>query len=189
MFIIGGTLVSEDIIKEDFICNLSKCKGACCEKGDFGAPVTASEIANYKKDIEKFKLYLPKNNIDAIKKQGISTVDEDGELVTSLVQGKECVFAFNEEGIWKCSIEKAWEEGKSKFQKPQSCHLYPIRLSKIGEYIALNYDRWEICSDACLLGKEMKVPVFKFLKSPLILVFGEDWYKELEEVASYFSSK
>lgn len=180
MFQIGDTLISEEILSEEFVCNLSKCKGICCVEGDSGAPLNKEEL-NILDDIyEDIKPYLRKEGIEAIERKGKYEKDIDGEWVTPLVDNRECAYLIYEEnGISKCGIEKAYEDGAVNFKKPISCHLYPIRLKEYRKFTAVNYDVWDICSDACTLGKELKVNVAHFLKDALIRKFGQEWYNEL----------
>lgn len=180
MFQIGDTLISEEILSEEFVCNLSKCKGICCVEGDSGAPLDKEEL-NILDDIyEDIKPYLRKEGIEAIERKGKYEKDIDGEWVTPLVDNRECAYLIYEEnGISKCGIEKAYEDGAVNFKKPISCHLYPIRLKEYRKFTAVNYDVWDICSDACTLGKELKVNVAHFLKDALIRKFGQEWYNEL----------
>jgi hypothetical protein len=181
MIVIDKTVISSDIEQELFLCDLQKCKGACCVEGDLGAPLEEDELDKIDEVIEVVKPYLSKEAIDVLDNQGGYIIDEDGEYSTSTINGKECAFAFYDENkVLKCGIEKAWQEGKTDFQKPISCHLYPIRLKKLDDYIALNYDRWHICSPACSKGKELGVPLYRFLKNALIRKFGEEWYAALE---------
>lgn len=189
MLAIGKTLVSLDILTEDFICNLSACKGACCEEGTYGAPLLDDEVTLIQQNMETIKPYMTEEAVEFIKDKNFWQIDPENEPVTQTLRGQEeCVFAKRDApgGIWKCTIEQAYKDDKSTFLKPKSCHLYPIRLSTVGEYVALNYDRWDICSPACTFGKEHKTPVYIFLKEPLIRAFGEDWYKELEQVATEY---
>lgn len=182
MIEVGKTLVSDDVIKEQFVCDLTKCKGACCVEGDLGAPLLEEELEEIEKVIDLVKPYLSDEAIEVLEKEGGYLLDEDGDLSTTTINGKECAFAFYDNaGILKCSIEQAHKEGKTDWKKPISCHLYPIRVAKLPEFEALNYDRWQICSPACDLGKELKVPVYKFLKDALIRKYGVEWYAELEE--------
>ncbi len=182
MIEIGKTLISDDVIEEAFVCDLQKCKGACCVEGDLGAPLSKEELPLIENVIDTVKPYLAQNAISVLEKEGGYILDEDGEYSTTTIDNKECAFAFyDDHGVLKCSIEQAHKDGKTDFKKPISCHLYPIRISKLPEFEALNYDRWSICSPACDLGKELKVPVFKFLKEALIRKFGEDWYNALDE--------
>jgi len=184
MFQLGKTIVSEDIIEKDFVCNLSACKGACCIDGDAGAPLEKDELSIMKKIYPKVKPYLRKEGIKAIEKQGVYTVNEDGEAETTLIDGKDCAYVFfDKKGTALCAIEEAYNQGDVDFKKPVSCHLYPIRVQDYSEFAAVNYDRWHICDDACTLGKELQVPIYKFVKQALIRKFGEDWYAELEKMA------
>lgn len=184
MIKIDQTLISEDLLEEQFVCDLSKCKGMCCVEGDSGAPLEKDEKKTISKNLEKVKPYMNPAMVEHIEKKGFSEKDSDGDLVTQCPGGKACVFAIQREGVWMCSIEKAWEDGEADFQKPVSCHLYPVRLNELSGLTGVNYDRWEICNPACTLGKSLKVPVYKFVKEALIRKFGQDWYNKLELVAS-----
>jgi hypothetical protein len=185
MFQIGKTIVSEDIIEKDFLCNLSACKGACCVDGDAGAPLEANEAKILEKIYPIVKPYLRKESIEAINAQGTHVVTEDGELETPLINGADCVYViFDEKNTALCAIEEAYNQGEVDWKKPVSCHLYPVRIKDYTEFSAVNYDNWEICDDACTLGKELQVPVYKFVKEALIRKFGADWYTELEQIAS-----
>ncbi len=185
MFQLGKTIVSEDIIEKDFVCNLSACKGACCIDGDAGAPLEKEETKILEEIYPKVKPFLRKEGIDAIEDQGTSTVNEDGELETPLIDGADCAYViFDEKNIALCAIEEAYNQGEIDFKKPISCHLYPVRVKEYSEFSAVNYHHWQICDDACTLGKELQVPVYKFVKQALIRKFGEDWYEDLEKVAA-----
>lgn len=187
MIQIEDKLISEDIFSEEFVCNLSKCKGACCIEGDAGAPLEASELDILEEIFPKIKPYLRPEGVEAIEKQGTSVEDFEGDLVTPLIDNRDCAYViFDEKGITKCGIEKAYEEGVIDWQKPISCHLYPIRVTEYTTFTAFNYHEWPICSDACELGKELKVPVYKFLKNPLIRKYGEDFYETLSAVATEY---
>lgn len=189
MIEIGKTLISDDVIEEAFVCDLQKCKGACCVEGDLGAPLLKEELRDVEEVIEFVKPYLPDAAVEVLEKEGGYIHDEDGDYSTTTINGKECAFAFyDKKNILKCGIEQAHKDGKTDFKKPISCHLYPIRVAKLQEFEALNYDRWSICSPACDLGEKLKVPVYKFLKEPLIRKYGEDWYRELEREAKLFDS-
>lgn len=182
MIEIGEVLVNEEIIKENFICNLHKCKGACCVEGDSGAPLDRDELAVLAEIYPSVKPYMTEKGIETVEQVGTHVIDEDGDLTTPCVNGnEECAYVTWENGITKCAIEIAFEQGKIAWKKPISCHLYPIRITKYPEFDVLNYDKWHICHDACTLGRELKVPVYSFLKDPLIRKYGEAWYKELEE--------
>ena len=184
MIELGRTIISEDILEKEFVCNLSACKGACCVEGDAGAPVDEAEAKILEDIFPKVKPFLRPEGVAAIEQQGTSVTDWDGELVTPLVKGKECAYViFDEKGITKCGIEKAWEAGAVDFQKPVSCHLYPVRITVYKDFDAVNYHKWNVCSPACSLGKELEVPVYKFLKGALTRKYGEAWYGELEALA------
>jgi len=184
MFQLGKTIVSEDIIEKDFVCNLSACKGACCVDGDAGAPLDEIETKILEDIYPKIKPYLRKEGIQAIEQQGKFTTTEDGEFETPLVNGADCAYViFDENDTALCAIEEAYNQGDISWKKPVSCHLYPVRVKDYSEFSAVNYHQWYICDDACTLGKELQVPVYKFVKEALIRKFGEDWYMELEKVA------
>ena len=185
MIQIEDKLISEDIFSEEFVCNISKCKGACCVEGDVGAPLDEEETHILEEIYPKVKPFLRAEGIAAIEAQGTWERDPfDNDFVTPMVENKECAYViFDEQGITKCGIEKAYEEGAVDWIKPISCHLYPIRTKKYSSFEAMNYDQWSICSDACTLGKELKVPVYQFLKKPLIRKYGEGFYAQLSQVA------
>lgn len=184
MFQLGKTIVSEDIIKKEFVCNLSACKGACCVDGDAGAPLDENETKILEAIYPEVKPYLRKEGIEAIESQGVFIETEDGELETPLINNAECAYViFDEKKTALCAIEQAYNDGKVDWKKPVSCHLYPVRVKDYSEFSAVNYHQWPICDDACSLGKELQVPVYKFVKEALIRKFGEDWYAQLEIVA------
>ena len=184
MFQIGKTLVSEELLNEDFVCNLNKCKGICCVEGDAGAPLNDDELTVLDDIYEDVKPYLRPEGIAVIEQEGKYTMDTDGDWVTPLVNNRECAYlVFEENGFSKCGIEKAYEDGAVDWQKPISCHLYPIRVDEYRTFTALNYHKWEICDDACTLGKELQVPIYKFVKTPLIRKYGEEFYKTLCDAA------
>lgn len=179
-----GTLISEDLFEQRFVCDLNACKGECCVAGESGAPLEADEEALLKELWPKIRPYIPEKGQRAIDQHGVSEVDEDGDLVTTLVEGRgECAFTvFDEKGIALCGIEKAWKDGAIPFRKPISCHLYPIRITQLKFHEGLNYHRWPICKPACSCGKKLDVPVFRFLKDALTRKYGAEWYAELEEI-------
>jgi len=182
MIEVGAVLLHEDVVKENFVCNLNKCKGACCLEGDSGAPLDAAELDILNEIYPKVKPFMTARGIATIEKNGTYVKDFEGDYTTPCVDvNKECAYVIWENGITKCAIEKAYENGAINWQKPISCHLYPIRITKYPEFDVLNYDRWSICSPACSFGSELKVHVYQFLKGPLIRKYGEDWYRELEE--------
>ncbi|MCX2681278.1 DUF3109 family protein [Galbibacter sp. EGI 63066] len=184
MFQLGKTIVSEEIIENDFVCNLSACKGACCVDGEAGAPVEDEETQVLHDIYEDIKPFLRQEGIDAIEEQGTFVKGWDGEWETPLVNESECAYVtFSDNGTALCGIEQAYNAGKVNWKKPISCSLYPVRIKQYQEFAAVNYHKWHICDDACSLGKELQIPVYKFVKEALIQKFGEAWYAELEQVA------
>ncbi|XLS29445.1 DUF3109 family protein [Flavobacteriaceae bacterium M23B6Z8] len=184
MFQLGKTIVSEEIIENDFVCNLSACKGACCVDGEAGAPLDEEELSVLDDIYEKVKPFLRPESINVIESQGTYIKGEDGEWETPLVNGNECAYViFDDKNTALCGIEEAYNSGDISWKKPVSCHLYPVRVKQYKEFAAVNYHQWYICDDACVLGKELQVPIYKFVKEALIRKFGEKWYKELEDVA------
>ncbi len=181
MIKIEDKLVADDIIENDFVCNLSACKGACCVKGDAGAPVEEAEEQILEEIYSEVKPYLRDEGINAIEEQGKTVRSSFDEIETPLVNGEECAYVtFDDHGTALCGIEKAYRDGKINFKKPISCELYPIRLTKLTSVVALNYDRWNICDPACRLGDELQVPIYKFAREALVRKFGEQWYQRLE---------
>ena len=187
MLQIGDTLISLDVIERDFICNLSACRGTCCIEGDAGAPITEEERLVLMKLLPEVWNDLTPAAREIIKSQGVAYVDEEGDLVTSIVGGKDCVFTcYGEDGMCMCAIEKAYREGRVSFYKPLSCHLYPIRVTRYPAFTAVNYHRWKICKAAEVLGRKEGVKVYRFLREPLIRSFGEEWYDELDRAAQAY---
>ncbi len=185
MIAIDDMLISDEVVDVEFVCNLNVCKGACCVEGDSGAPLEEEELVILEQTYDKIKSYIPESGIQAIETQGLYVIDEDGDYVTPLVEGnKHCAFVFfDEQGIAKCSIEKAYNDNVIDFKKPISCHLYPVRVKKYKNYTAINYHKWQLCDSACTLGQQLQVPVYKFLKDPLIRKFGTEWYEQLCKAA------
>lgn len=189
MLQIDNTLVSRDVIREEFVCDLSACKGACCIEGEGGAPLEDDEINIIQDHLDQIKPHMRPEGIDAIEKDGIWYRDEDGDKLSTLIEGKECAFvSFDEKGTAQCSIELAQRAGKLEFKKPISCHLYPIRLKDYQNFTAVNYHRWDICEPACACGSKMEVKVYQFLKEPLQRRFGEEWFKKLKAADDHLSS-
>lgn len=187
MFQLGKTIVSEEIIEKDFVCNLSACKGACCIDGEAGAPLEKEEIAILAAIYPKVKPFLRKEGIAVIEKEGTSITNEFGELETPLINNADCAYViFDEKKTALCGIEEAYNSGEIGWKKPVSCHLYPIRVKDYKEFSAVNYHRWEICDDACSLGAELQVPVYKFVKQALVRKFGQHWYDKLEQIAENY---
>ncbi len=189
MIVIDDTLVSEELGKIYFSCDLHSCHGDCCVEGDAGAPLEEEEISILEDALDDIKPYMTEKGKSVVEKNGVFDYDIDGEWVTPLVNDRECAFVYFENGISFCAIEKAWREGKIKFQKPVSCHLYPVRLKKLKFNTAVNYDHWEICNPALIKGKADNTKVYQFLKEPLIRKFGEKWYQKLSEAFEQKSKK
>ena len=185
MIAIDNVLLSDEIVEEQFVCDLDKCKGGCCVDGDCGAPLTEEETKIIAHIYPKIKSYLTPEYLPEIKRQGTHTIDDQYGYVTPTVNGGICVYGYTDErGIVKCGIEKAWKDGKINFRKPISCHLFPIRITQYPGYEAVNYEpRPTLCKPACKLGKQLKVPVYVFLKDSLIRKYGEEFYGTLEAVA------
>ncbi|MCD6355545.1 MAG: DUF3109 family protein [Prolixibacteraceae bacterium] len=185
MIEIGRTVVSLDIFEEQFLCDLQQCKGACCIEGDSGAPLEDEEATVIEKEFSTFEKYLPPDHKKEIAKQGFSVIDSDGDLVTPLVDNRQCAYSFyDKQGILKCAIEKAFFEGKTTFRKPVSCHLFPIRITSYKRFDAINYEQLDICKPGRVCGIVQQLPLYKFLKEPLIRKYGEEWYKEIEIAAA-----
>ena len=188
MILIEDIIVSDDVVEKQFVCNLDKCKGACCVEGDFGAPLDENEKAILEENYAKFKPYMSQEGIDTIEDIGLyDYYEEPEEFGTPLNEDGSCAYLYQDKksGISYCSIEKAWKEGDIEWRKPISCHLYPIRVKSLDTMTALNYDKWEICSAACSLGEELKVRVYEFAKEAIIRRFGEDFYEQLDATAKY----
>lgn len=180
MIIVENAVLSDDIKERHFVCDLVKCKGACCVEGDLGAPLEEQELDEVDRALKHVLPYLSKEGREVVEHEGAYILDEEGDYSTTTISGKECAFAvYDDNGVLKCSFEQAHADGKTEFRKPLSCHLYPIRITKYDHYDALNYDRWEICNPACTLGNELKVPLYQFLKEPLIRKYGQEWYDQL----------
>ena len=181
---IGSVLVSPDVITEKICCDLDKCRGACCVEGDAGAPVTLEEINEIEETLDAVWADMSASAQAVVDKQGVAYADIEGDLVTSIVGGKDCVFTCYEDGCCLCALECAHRAGKTRFVKPASCALYPIRAKEFGHgLVGINYHKWAICKDAVAKGEALNLPVYKFLKGPLVRRFGEDWYAELCEAA------
>ena len=174
---VNNILVSSDIFTEQFCCDLDKCKGICCVEGDAGAPVTLDEIGGIEDALDTVWSDMSAQAQSVVDRQGVAYTDRDGDLVTSIVGGKDCVFTCYENGCCLCALERAYRQGKTSFVKPISCALYPIREKKFKDgTIALNYNQWDVCRDAVVKGKELGLPVYRFLEGPLVRRFGQEWY-------------
>lgn len=182
MLLIDDKIVSLDLLRDRFCCDLAQCKGICCVEGNAGAPLEAEEIDQLEQAYEAYKPYLKPEGIEAIERQGFMVVDSDGDYTTPLINDAECAYSFQENGITFCAIERAYKEGRTSFLKPISCHLYPIRLSVFSNgSVGLNYHRWDVCSAALTLGKKKGIPIYQAVRKALIRRFGEEFYHQLEE--------
>jgi Protein of unknown function (DUF3109) len=180
MILVQNTVISDDIAEHFFVCNLEKCKGACCVEGDYGAPLEAAELPVLASIYDKVKPFLTPEGIRTIEQLGTHVVDPEGDFATPMIPSGACAYSLRDErGVLKCGIEQAHAAGQTDFRKPISCHLYPIRITSYGDADALNYHRWDICSPACDLGQSLGVELYKFLKTPLIRKYGQAWYDEL----------
>lgn len=178
MFVIQDTLVSLDVVEKEFCCNLDVCRGCCCVEGDAGAPVTDEELCVIEQLMPQLLPQMTPEARDVVAKQGLAYRDPSGEQVLSIVNDKDCIFARTDHRGWTyCLIEKLAE--KCQFKKPLSCHLYPIRLTKVGDMTGVEYHRWDICHCGRVLGKKLHLPLYQFLREPLIRAFGQKWYEEL----------
>ncbi|MCF8465647.1 MAG: DUF3109 family protein [Flavobacteriales bacterium] len=181
MLAIQNTLVSLDLLERHFVCDLTACKGACCVKGDAGAPLTDEEINLLEEIIDDILPYLDEEGKAMIAEKGVFEIDVDGDKGTSLLENGRCAYALvDSSGLVSCGIEKAEKAGAVAFKKPISCHLYPVRITEYKEYDAVNYNQWSICKPACDCGTKLNVPLFKFLKEALTRKYGNEWYEELE---------
>lgn len=180
---IDDKIISSEIFGRKFVCDLNACKGACCVEGDAGAPLAFDEIDTLEDVYESVKPFMRPEGIAAVEEQGVFYIDQFNHPAVTLVNNAECAFVyFDEKGITKCAIEQAYFAGEISWKKPISCHLYPIRESKLSDGIALNYDEWKICAPACACGEKFNVPVYRFLKEPIIRAYGEEFFHDLEVV-------
>ena len=186
---IDNILVSEDILTEEFCCDLDACKGICCVEVDAGAPVTLDEIGGIESALDDVWDDMSASAQAVVDKQGVAYTDRDGDLVTSIVGGKDCVFTCYQDGCCLCALERAYRDGRTAFCKPISCALYPIREKRLSNGItALNYNRWDVCRDAVRKGRELHLPVYKFLREPLTRRFGDDFYQKLSAAADMLAA-
>jgi hypothetical protein len=187
MIEIDNKLISDDLFSKKFVCDLQSCKGACCVEGDSGAPLTKGEVNQIEADLGKIRPFMRKEGLSAVDEKGVYYIDQDGDHVTTLVKNKECAFVFfDKNNIAKCAIEKASRENHINFNKPISCHLYPIRVKDYKEFQAINVDQWHICKPACKCGEQLNIPVFKFLKQAIIRKWGAEFFKDLDVVANRY---
>jgi hypothetical protein len=188
MIAIENILVSDDVVQKKFVCDLAKCKGGCCEEGDAGAPLLHEEMLLLENDFEKIKPYLTQEGIKVIEKKGFYQYTTEFGWVTPTIESKMCVYGFrDEQGIIKCGIEKAHNDGDTGWKKPISCHLYPIKVKRTVTHEMLNYEpREKLCNPGCVLGEKLKMPVYKFLKDALIRKYGEEFYNILDKIATEY---
>jgi hypothetical protein len=189
---IENILISDEVVESQFVCDLSKCKGGCCEDGDAGAPLTKKELSELNDAYDAAKPYMTKEGIAITEKEGRYQYDREFGWVTPTVEGKICAYGYRDKkGIIMCAFEQAHNEGKTKWKKPISCHLYPIKIKKSREYEMLNYEpRESLCSPACALGEKLKVPTYVFLKNALVRKYGAAFYQLLEQAAAqYFKDR
>ncbi len=189
MLQIEDKVISLDLLEEKFSCNLENCKGACCVVGDAGAPLEEEETKLIEEIFPRLVPFLSARAVDSVKKQGVYVIDSDGDKVTPLLDDKECVYAIFENGIARCAIEKAYNEGVISFQKPVSCHLYPLRIKKYRDFFALNYERWHFCDSAVKKGKTLGLPLYRFCQSPLERKFGKEFYQKLGHAAEHLKKQ
>ena len=182
MVLLGKTIISDEVTSVYFACDLTKCKGACCIEGDAGAPLEEEEISLLEDHIEEIKLFMRKEGIREVENTGVFDYDAAGKYVTPLVGGKECAFVYFEDGIARCAVERAYVEKKIPFQKPVSCHLYPIRINSLKGNDALNYHRWHICDPALDNGIKHKIPLYRFLEEALVRKYGNSWFEKLLKI-------
>ncbi|MBR1849853.1 MAG: DUF3109 family protein [Bacteroidales bacterium] len=187
MLIVQNCILTDDIVDQRFDCNLAQCHGRCCIEGDYGAPLTSDETETITNILPQIEPYMTPEGRKAITKQGVSVPDNDNEPTTPLIDGRECAYiCHGTNGTALCAIEAACRDGKCSFLKPISCHLYPLRLDDFGQFISINYHRWEVCRSAAGHGQ----PLYRYLKEPLIRRFGQEWYDELlDQVDEYLARK
>lgn len=188
MIEIDDKIVSADLLRECFCCDLSQCRGICCVEGNAGAPLEIGEADILEAEYPNYRSCMTPEGIAAVERQGFMVVDEEGDFTTPLVDGAECAYAYKENGITLCAVEKAWMEGRTPFRKPISCHLYPIRLVRFSNgSIGLNYHRWSVCAPARACGRKRGIPVYKALKEPIIRRFGAEFYEALEAAEEFLA--
>lgn len=189
MMIIQNSLVSDELAEVRFCCNLSLCKGLCCVEGDAGAPLGDEEPEEIEKHLQAIIPFMNPDSVALLRQSGWTAVDPEGKTVTALIGKRECIFVTFQKGIATCAIEMAYRSGLTDFPKPVSCHLYPARINDYDDFVSVNYHRWQICNSALACGQENALPLYRFLREPLIRRFGIEWYEELELVAAYLREK
>ena len=181
MLSIDHVIISDEVLNQRFACDLFVCKGMCCVAGDAGAPLEEEEVGILEDYLDDIKPYMSKESVQLVEQNGVFDYDIDGVLVTPLINDNECVFTYFESSIAKCAIEKAFEEGKTDFKKPISCHLYPVRVKKFDYYERLDYHRWDVCECARKHGKRLKISIFDYLSEPLARRYGKGWIKKVKK--------
>lgn len=190
MLQIQNTIVTLDLAEEFFCCDLEKCLGACCIEGDAGAPVTIDEVAKIEEALPVIEPEMLPRAVDEVRQNGVAYVDQEGDLVTTILDGRNCAFTcYAPGGICLCALEKAFREGKTGFKKPASCSLYPLRLTTYPTFTAVNYHRWKICRDAVANGRKKGIRLYQFLRGPLTERFGKEWYDELAQACELYLSQ
>lgn len=190
MLQIQNTIVTLDLAEEFFCCDLEKCLGACCIEGDAGAPVTIDEVAKIEEVLPVVEPEMLPRAVEEVRQNGVAYVDQEGDLVTTILDGRNCAFTcYAPGGICLCALEKAFREGKTGFKKPASCSLYPLRLTTYPTFTAVNYHRWKICRDAVANGRKKGIRLYQFLRGPLTEHFGKEWYDELAQACELYLSQ
>lgn len=190
MLQIQNTIVTLDLAEEFFCCDLEKCLGACCIEGDAGAPVTIEEVAKIEEALPVVEPEMLPRAVEEVRQNGVAYVDQEGDLVTTILDGRNCAFTcYAPGGICLCALEKAFREGKTGFKKPASCSLYPLRLTTYPTFTAVNYHRWKICRDAVANGRKKGIRLYQFLRGPLTERFGKEWYDELAQACELYLSQ
>ena len=187
MLQIQDTLVTLDLAEQFFCCDLSKCLGACCIEGDAGAPVTEDEVKEIERVLPEVEADMMPRAIEEVRANGVAYTDVEGDLVTTILDGRNCAFTcYAPGGVCLCALEKAYREGRTDWKKPASCSLYPLRIKEFPKFTAVNYHRWKICRDAEALGRKKGISLYQFLREPLIARFGADWYAELQQACELY---
>jgi hypothetical protein len=190
LIVIEKVMISDDVVEAQFVCDLARCKGGCCEDGDAGAPLTGKELDIISEQVEAARPYMTGDGLKELDRTGLYRYDKEFGWVTPTVEGKICAYGFrDDQGIIKCAFEQAYNDGKMTWKKPISCHLYPIKHTegKYGDYEMLNYEpRRSLCSPACSLGEKLQVPVYRFLQEPITRLYGEKFYQALDHAAQEY---
>lgn len=180
MFVVDHVLVSDDLLDAPFTCNLGACHGACCVHGDSGAPLEPDERAELEAVLPKVRKHLRPEALDVIEREGVWEVTSDGDYATTCVNSRECVFVVYEGPVAKCAIQKAYQAGRVSFEKPISCHLFPVRIENYGEYDVLNYEQIDVCAPGRAYGCRTELQLVDFLRTPLERKYGAAWYQQLQ---------